>query len=753
MAVGFDAVGPGSAGQTGTASPLAWSHTSVAASTALLIGLGYGHTTGTDGTVAVTVGGSAAVLLGTVDNDNSTAGLTALYGFAGLSSGAHAISVAITGGAAGLELEGGSASYAGADPVAPFGSAVTAFGNSTAPAVTVAGTAASSLVGGVASIGTSVLTNPVTSRWTANFGNSTGAGNAGQADRAGGGSVTLTWSGTSLDFWGAVAVEILAAGGAPAPAFSVAARRTARRFRSRHVRAWTPNMALPGPSGPVAVSDTESASVTDGAESVTAALASTESAAFSEGSPFVSLASTETASASETQAVAASLASTETASATDAPQALVTTSADAASATEAQGTSAALSGTETASATEAQALGIPVSEIASASDSASPPPATLAGADTASAAEAASSIAVASADTASATESASASVPVASADSFSAADTASPPPATLASAESASASEAPAVVRLAAFDAASTAEAQALSASLSSAESASMAETGTLALASADVASAAEAGSTIAALSSTDIATTTETGSVGSQAVSDAETASFTEGTARIAVSSSDSVTGTDGGEGGTGGTSVHDTDSWHAEDSGFSFVSDAETVTAADAPGVIRVALSDSFSATETETSFWRADTERVTATDALATLTGPVVSSADSFTMSEGVGPFRFSDTDSFSAADHPAPGDVAAYLDVWSGAAPFRWTGGGFMVHAPDGRMVVLVDRIDPGVLALAAKVAAASEVVFRHDADECHAVEAHELADAAVTMTLTPALVVTCALSKC
>lgn len=752
MAVGFDAVGPTSAGQTGTASPLAWSHTSVAASTALLIGLGYGHTTGTDGVVAVTVGGSAAVLLGTVDNDNSTAGLTALYGFAGLSSGAHAISVAITGGAAGLELEGGSVSYAGADPVAPFGSAVTAFGNSTAPAVTVAGTAASSLVGGVASIGTSVLTNPATSRWTANFGNSTGAGNAGQADRAGGGSVTLTWSGTSLDFWGAVAVEIRAAGGAPAPA-PAAARRTARRFRSRHIRAWTPNVALPGPSGPVAVSDAETASVTDGAETADAALADAETAAFSEGSPFVSLASAETASATETQASTAALSSTEAASAADTAGTLVTTSAETASATEAQGTSAALSSAESASAAETQALGIPVSETASASDSASPPPATLAAAEAASAADAASSVAVASADSFSAAESASALVPVASSEVASATDAASPPPATLASAESASASEGPVVVRLAAFDAGAAAEAQALIASLSGTDSASMAETGTLALASADAASAAETQGTAAALSSAETASTTETGSVGNQAVSDAETASFTEGTPAIALASAEVVTGTDGGEGGTGGTQVHDTDSWHAEDSGFSFVSDAETVTATDAPGVIKVALSDSFSAAEVSTSFWRADTERVTATDALATLTGPAVSSSDSFAMSEGVGPFRFSDTDSFSAADHPTPGDVAAYLDVWSGAAPFRWTGGGFMVHAPSGRMVVLVDRIDPGVLALAARVAAASEVVFLHDSEECHAVESYELADATVTMTLAPALVVTCALSKC
>lgn len=209
MAVAFDAVGPSSAGQTATgAGGVTWTHTAVASGVALLIGFGYGHASGTDGTLTVLVDGSPATFLGKGQND--VAGATLLYGIANLTSGAHTVAVTVSGGAASQTWEAGSVSYAGADTSSPFGTAVTANGSSTAPSVAVTGTLSTSMVGGVASIGTNTITNPASSRWTANFSNSNGAGNAGQADKAGGGTVTLTWSGTASDDWGAVAVEVLA---------------------------------------------------------------------------------------------------------------------------------------------------------------------------------------------------------------------------------------------------------------------------------------------------------------------------------------------------------------------------------------------------------------------------------------------------------------------------------------------------------------------------------------------------------------
>jgi hypothetical protein len=224
VAVAFDAVGPSSSGQTSTTSPASWTHTAVASGVALLVGFGYGHASGADGTLAVTCDGTAMTLLGKVDNDNSNAGLTALYGIANLASGAHTISVTVTGGAGSLTLECGSVSYSGAGTTvgAAFGAAVTAFGDSSVSgtqAVTVTGTTAGNMVGAVSSIGTGNITNPATSRWTANFSNSNGAGNAGQADKAAGGSVTFTWTDSGGgDFWGAVGVEIIAAAAAAAGA-------------------------------------------------------------------------------------------------------------------------------------------------------------------------------------------------------------------------------------------------------------------------------------------------------------------------------------------------------------------------------------------------------------------------------------------------------------------------------------------------------------------------------------------------------
>ena len=221
MAVAFDALGaPGAAGNTSstaTGAVLTWTHTAVAASVAIVAGYALGQGTGSlAGTVAVTCDGNAMTQLGVIDSDNQTgtasSGKIFLFGIAGQSSGAHTIVITVTGGTASLRSNvAGSVSYSGADPVSPFGTAVTNFGNSTAPAVTVSGTTAGNMVAGVAAIGTSTLSNPATSRWVNNFSPSNGAGNAGQVDRAAGGSVTLTWSGTTLDFWGAVGVEIKAA--------------------------------------------------------------------------------------------------------------------------------------------------------------------------------------------------------------------------------------------------------------------------------------------------------------------------------------------------------------------------------------------------------------------------------------------------------------------------------------------------------------------------------------------------------------
>lgn len=243
--VTFDAVGPSSSGSTSstaTGTVLTWTHTAVASGVAIVVGFAYGHGTGAGsvGTIAVTCDGNPMTQIGLIENDNqsssTTGGSTSLWGIANQSSGAHTIAVTVTGGATNLRTNvAGSVSYSGADTVSPFGAGVTNFGSSAAPAVTVTGTAASSMVAGVASCGNATVVNPSTSRWVNNFSPSNAAGNAGQADTAGGGSITLTWS-SGNDWWGTVGVEIVvpAAAGNPSGITATAHRPSKSRLRYHH---------------------------------------------------------------------------------------------------------------------------------------------------------------------------------------------------------------------------------------------------------------------------------------------------------------------------------------------------------------------------------------------------------------------------------------------------------------------------------------------------------------------------------------
>ena len=218
MAVAFDAVQPGSSGKSGTSSPQTWTHTVSTGPAAIVVGIAVGHAVGSDTqTLTVTCDGTGMSLLGSVVNDNqgsSSAGKTYLYGIASQSAAGHSMSVGVSGGPTLDSIVTGSVSYSGADTSSPFGTAVTNFGSSGAPAVTVTGTTSGNMVAGVASIGSDTLTNPSTSRWIKNLNNNSSAGNAGQADHAAGGSITLTWSGDSPDWWGTVGVEVLAASSA-----------------------------------------------------------------------------------------------------------------------------------------------------------------------------------------------------------------------------------------------------------------------------------------------------------------------------------------------------------------------------------------------------------------------------------------------------------------------------------------------------------------------------------------------------------
>jgi hypothetical protein len=208
MATAFDAVGPSSAGQSGTGvTSITWTHTVATGPAAVAVGAAASSGAQT----AATCAGTAMTVLG---YSGATTGST-LLGIANIAAGAKTMAVTV-GSAA--DLEAGSISYKGADTSAPFGTGVTSAntGSVTSASVTVGGTAATSMVTGTVATGSGVTSVTAgTSRWIKNQNTNSGAGNAGGADLAGGGAGTITWAITS-DQYGAVAAEVktAAAGGA-----------------------------------------------------------------------------------------------------------------------------------------------------------------------------------------------------------------------------------------------------------------------------------------------------------------------------------------------------------------------------------------------------------------------------------------------------------------------------------------------------------------------------------------------------------
>lgn len=220
MSVAFDAVGPSSAGTstvTTGATSLSWTHTAGGSANAVLVGVAVG-TNGVNDTMtaAVTFGGTAMTSLGKVHANSQTFGYIELFGLLNPAIGAQTVAVTLSTGVNVLSIVGGSVSVTGA---ASFKAAVTAVGASTTPSVAVTGTASGNLVVDAVAAGSAVTsaTSPSTNRWLNNASTSSGAGNAAQSSSPGtGGSVTMAYTVTS-DWWGIVAVEVVAAGGGAAP--------------------------------------------------------------------------------------------------------------------------------------------------------------------------------------------------------------------------------------------------------------------------------------------------------------------------------------------------------------------------------------------------------------------------------------------------------------------------------------------------------------------------------------------------------
>lgn len=212
MVVAFDAVGPGSGGGGTTASAGAtsatWSHTCTGSNRALVVGVAIGL--GGAGTTTCTYNSVAMTSLGLIASNNQTSGYCQLFGLINPASGANTVAITTTT----ASIAGGSVSFTGAGS---FGTAVTAAGAGT-PSVAVTGTTSGNMVVDVACNGAAITSSNQTQRWLRNNNLDTAAGNGASSTAAAGGSITMSYV-TTADWWGIVAVEVLAATVSVAPPY------------------------------------------------------------------------------------------------------------------------------------------------------------------------------------------------------------------------------------------------------------------------------------------------------------------------------------------------------------------------------------------------------------------------------------------------------------------------------------------------------------------------------------------------------
>jgi hypothetical protein len=220
VAVGYDSVGPSSAGTAvGSVGVLSWSHTTVASSTLIVAGYTL-DTTNSAGTSSATLDSVAMSSFPAVLTSGGSGG-SYLQVFYGIASGTSH-TVAITGtGTADAEVAG-SIAFTGA---VTLGTPVTSSADSTYSVAVAANTSGNMIVGFMAS-GSNITatTAPATSQFVDNYKGSGGGytGNiAGATSPATGSSVTMGWT-SSAGSMCILAVEVQAPTGTnTSPAWGV----------------------------------------------------------------------------------------------------------------------------------------------------------------------------------------------------------------------------------------------------------------------------------------------------------------------------------------------------------------------------------------------------------------------------------------------------------------------------------------------------------------------------------------------------
>ena len=232
MALAYDATGTAATGTTGS---LTWTHTLVSGTnSAVLAAAALDASPDTGITLTATCGGVTMTPLGTVHANGGTVGFAAIFGLAGVTSGAKTIVVTRSTGT-GSNFNGGSMSFTGASQATPFGTPATATGSGTTTYTTATGPSlantSGNLIAGFDVSGNTLAsaTSPSTSRFLLG-GAASNAGSAlgGATTPATGSAISMAWTISSADYFGVIQVQVLAlTGTSTSPAWAASQNVTA----------------------------------------------------------------------------------------------------------------------------------------------------------------------------------------------------------------------------------------------------------------------------------------------------------------------------------------------------------------------------------------------------------------------------------------------------------------------------------------------------------------------------------------------
>jgi len=143
--------------------------------------------------------------LAKVHSNNQTGGFVEMFYLVAPATGSNTVSCTVSSSS---QLTGGSVSFTEVDQTTPLANAVTNFGDSAAPSVTVT-SATGNMVVDAAANGSTFSSSNQTLRWNQNFTASSAASNGAQSTATGASSVSMGYSVTA-DWWGIIGASVQA---------------------------------------------------------------------------------------------------------------------------------------------------------------------------------------------------------------------------------------------------------------------------------------------------------------------------------------------------------------------------------------------------------------------------------------------------------------------------------------------------------------------------------------------------------------